>query len=213
MELIQAQNLTLGYPGKIIQENLSFTIEKGDYVFITGENGAGKSTLMKTLLGFTKPLSGKITSSPELKKNSIGYLPQQNGIQKEFPASVREIVLSGFQNKTGILPFYTKKQKDLALKKMEELEIENLKSCSFKELSGGQQQRVLLARALCAADSLLFLDEPVKGFDSIIREKMYSLISELNGKGLTVIMISHDIEASEKYASKIIHLKQLRKEL
>lgn len=212
MTLLECENLTIGYGSKIIQQNLNIKIESGDYFFIIGENGAGKSTLLKTILGFEPPLSGKVTFCKGLEKDSIGYLPQQNSALKEFPATVSEIVLSGCQGKLGFLPFYTKDHKQTAIENMKKLGILELQNKSFNQLSGGQQQRVLLARALCAAGRLLILDEPVKGFDAKITEEMYRDIQELNESGMTVIMISHDLEAAKKYATKTLELKRVREQ-
>lgn len=206
MALLECKNLCIGYSAKTLQENLNFSINKGDYFFIIGENGTGKSTLLKTMLGFTKPLSGLVDYGPEWNKKGIGYLPQTSEIQKTFPATVWEIVLSGCQAELGILPFYKKCHKKKAKANLEKLGILNYANKSFKELSGGQQQRVLFARALCAASEVLVMDEPAKGFDSEITKRMYSIFQELNGNGITIITISHDLEAAQKYGSRILKL-------
>ncbi|MCR5063484.1 MAG: ABC transporter ATP-binding protein [Treponema sp.] len=203
---ISAENLTLGYDSKIILQNLNFYIEEGDYLCIIGENGSGKTTLMKTLLGLLKPIDGKIKFLNGIEKNQIGYLPQQTDVQKDFPASVREIVISGFQSKMNGRPFYTKKEKAEALKNMQLLGIEALARRSYKELSGGQQQRVLLARALCATNKMILLDEPVTGLDPAATNEMYTLIKELNNQGITIIMITHDTNCALKYANKILEI-------
>ena len=208
MSLLECKNLCVGYSSKTICENLNFCVEKGDFVFIVGENGSGKSTLMKTILRFIKPLSGSIHYSSEWNEKGIGYLPQTSEIQKSFPATVWEIVLSGNQAALGWLPFYSKKAYQKAKYNLERLGMTSYAKKSFKELSGGQQQRVLLARALCAASSILVMDEPAKGFDSEITEKMHQILKELNSQGLTIITISHDKEAVEKYASKFIKLEK-----
>lgn len=210
MTLLECENLSIGYGSKIIQKNLNISIQNGDYFFIIGENGAGKSTLLKTILGFEPPISGKITFTEGFEKGRVGYLPQQNSSLKEFPATVEEIVLSGCNGKLGLFPFYSKEHKKTAHENMEKLGILEFKNKSFNELSGGQQQRVLLARALCAAEKLLILDEPVKGFDSKITEEMYKDILELNKSGMTIIMISHDLEAAKKYATQTLELKRVR---
>jgi len=206
MALIECKDLCVGYGSKTVQEKLNFSIDKGDYFFIIGENGSGKSTLLKTILSFIKPLDGEIDFSPEWNRKDIGYLPQTSEIQKTFPATVWEIVLSGCQANLGWFPFYKNSDIQKAKQNLKKLEILNLAKKSFKELSGGQQQRVLFARALCAAKSVLIMDEPAKGFDSEITGKMYEIISELNKSGLTVITISHDLEAAEKYGSRILKL-------
>ncbi len=206
MAYITGSDLSLGYEGKEILENLNFKIEKGDYLCIVGENGSGKTTLMKTLLGLIPPLKGEISFGDDLKRNEIGYLPQQTIVQRDFPASVEEIVLSGCQGRKGLRPFYNKEEKQLALQNMERMHITEFKNKCYRELSGGQQQRVLLARALCATRQLLLLDEPVSGLDPKVTVEMYELIKTLNDEGITIIMISHDIEAALKYASHILHV-------
>ena len=207
MAQLICQNLFAGYDGKTVLKNLSFEVLAGDYLCIVGENGSGKSTLMKTLLGLLPPIDGKVLLGDGLGKNEIGYLPQQTQVQKDFPASVREIVLSGCQGRCGRHPFYNKEEKQLAAEIMKKLQIDNLSRCSYRELSGGQQQRVLLARALCATQKMIFLDEPISGLDPQTAAEMYALIEKLNREeGITVIMISHDIGASLKYAKHILHI-------
>jgi len=206
MSLITIKNLALGYESHKIVENLNFTVNEGDYLCIVGENGSGKSTLVKTLLHLKQPLDGEIIFSDGLKPQEIGYLPQQTLVQKDFPASVREIVLSGCQGRCGLRPFYTREEKKLAEDNMKLLNITSLKDRCYRELSGGQQQRVLLARALCATRKMLLLDEPVSGLDPNVTLQMYELIRQLNGLKITIIMVSHDIAAAVKYASHILHI-------
>ena len=207
MALLTCQNLSVGYDGKAVLENLNFSVEAGEYLAVVGENGAGKSTLMKTLLGLQSPVVGKILTGDGLRRNEIGYLPQQTEVQKDFPASVREIVLSGCQGRCGFRPFYNAEEKALAARATEEMGISDLAPRCYRELSGGQQQRVLLARALCATRKMLLLDEPVSGLDPKVTEEMYALIEKLNKKdGITVIMISHDIRAALRYADRILHI-------
>ncbi len=207
MSLITCENLTLGYDGKAILHDLNFSVNTGDYFCIVGENGSGKSTLMKTLLNLQSPISGKIIFGDGLNRNEIGYLPQQTIVQKDFPASVKEIVLSGCQGRCGLRPFYNKKEKTLAADAMKKMMIEHLSDCCYRELSGGQQQRVLLARALCATQKMLILDEPVSGLDPKVTAEMYKIIEDINKKDkITVIMISHDIESAVKYATHILHI-------
>ena len=162
---ISCENLKLGYSAGVLVDGLSFTVGKGDYLCIVGENGAGKSTLLRTLLGLQKPLAGKITFGSGLQQNEIGYLPQQTFVQRDFPASVWEVVLSGCQGRCGLRPFYNREEKQIAKNAMEQMEITGLAETCYRDLSGGQQQRVLLARALCASDKMLVLDEPVSGLD------------------------------------------------
>ena len=206
MALITAKDLCIGYDSDALIKNLNFSINSGDYLCIIGENGSGKSTLMKTLLGLRSPLSGEIIKGEGLKDNEIGYLPQQTQIQKDFPAAVREIVLSGCQGRAGLRPFYTKEEKQLAETNMERLGITHLRNRCYRELSGGQQQRVLLARALCATRKILLLDEPVSGLDPKVTQEMYDLIASLNKDGITIVMISHDIAQAVHYASHILHI-------
>lgn len=206
MALLTCKDLTLGYDGKKVIENLSFEVESGQYLCIVGENGSGKSTLMKTILNLQSPMSGSIETNDGLKTSEIGYLPQQTVVQKDFPASVQEIVQSGCLNRTGLRPYYNSAEKKLAKDNMEKMNITHLAKKCYRELSGGQQQRVLLARALCATQKILLLDEPVSGLDPKVTKEMYELIKSLNDEGITIIMISHDIKASVKYASHILHI-------
>jgi len=207
MSLISCKNLSLGYDGREIIKDLSFDVSEGDYLCIVGENGSGKTTLMKTLLGLNPLISGKIEFSGGLKGSQIGYLPQQTPVQRDFPASVTEIVLSGFEGGMGLRPFYSAAQKETALGNIKKMGIEHLKNRCYRELSGGQQQRVLLARALCATSKLLLLDEPVAGLDLKATEEMYSIVARLNREdNITVIMISHDIAAAKTFATHILHI-------
>jgi zinc transport system ATP-binding protein len=200
------KNASLGYEGDIVAKDLNFTISKGDYLCILGENGSGKSTLIKAILGLKPQVSGEIEWCGDVRKNEIGYLPQQTVIQKDFPASVREIVLSGSLAKCGLRPFYNRKEKELADTTMKQLEIDKLGKRCYRELSGGQQQRVLLARALCATRKMLLLDEPVTGLDPKAQNELYELIAKLNREGITIIMVSHDVASAVKYATHILHI-------
>lgn len=206
MSLLTIKDLSLGYENMTVVDGLNFTVEAGDYLCIVGENGSGKSTLMKTILQLQKPLKGEVLVGDGLLSKEIGYLPQQTVIQKDFPASVKEIVISGCQGQMGLRPFYSKKEKEIARKNMERMGITEYKDLCYRELSGGQQQRVLLARALCATRKVLLLDEPVAGLDPKVTLEMYEVIKKLNDSGITIIMISHDIGAAVKYATKILHI-------
>ena len=207
MALLTCENLTLGYENTPLVRDLSFSVNAGDYLCIIGENGTGKSTLMRTLLHLQSPLSGAIRTGDGLRPHDIGYLPQQTPVQKDFPASVREIVLSGCQGRSGLRPFYTREDKRLAAENMEKMGLTELSDRCYRELSGGQQQRVLLARALCATGKLLLLDEPVSGLDPKVTADMYRLIESLNrDDGITIVMISHDVAAALRYASHILYL-------
>lgn len=207
MSLISINNASMGYEGNIVVSSLSININEGDYVCIVGENGSGKTTLMKCMLGLISPLDGKIAYGEGLQQNEIGYLPQQTMLQKDFPASVKEVVLSGCLNQKHTI-FYSKEQRQNALKNMELTGVADIGKKCFRELSGGQKQRVMLARALCATHKLLILDEPVTGLDPVASADMYSLIKSLNSKGITIIMVSHDITAAVNNASKILHLSK-----
>lgn len=207
MALLKCEDLVLGYDGKEIVSNLKFSVSSGEYLCIVGENGSGKTTLMKAILGLQSPISGKIIMDEGLRRNEIGYLPQQTVVQRDFPATVKEIVLSGCITNGKFAPFYSAQQKKTAQKNMQRMGIENLANECYRELSGGQQQRVLLARALCATKKVLLLDEPVSGLDPKVTADMYNLIFDLNKTdGITVIMISHDVAAAVKYADKILHI-------
>ena len=207
MAQLTCQNLSVGYDGRPVLQGLNFEVSAGDYLCIVGENGSGKSTLMKTILGLQTPIGGTVLTGDGLRKNEIGYLPQQTQVQKDFPASVKEIVLSGCQGRCGRRPFYSKKEKRLAADAMDKMRISQLAGRCYRELSGGQQQRVLLARALCATRKMLLLDEPVSGLDPKVTVEMYELIESLNQEdGITVIMISHDLSAALRYASHILHI-------
>lgn len=207
MPLLNCNNLTLGYENMTVVQGLSFQVSAGDYLCIVGENGSGKSTLMKALLHLKAPISGELEMGEGLKRTEIGYLPQQTVVQRDFPASVREIVLSGCLNRRGLRPFYSREEKALAADWMKKLGVAELAQRCYRDLSGGQQQRVLLARALCATRKLLLLDEPVAGLDPKVTAEMYTLIGKLNRQeGITVIMVSHDIAAAVKYASHILHI-------
>ena len=206
MAQITCEKLTVGYEGVPVVSDLDFTVDQGDYLCIVGENGSGKTTLMRTILGLQKPLRGKILFGDGLHANEIGYLPQQTSMQKDFPATVREVVLSGCQARLGRRAFYSAADKALAKQNMDRMEISGLAGRCYRELSGGQQQRVLLARALCATRKLLFLDEPVSGLDPKVTEEMYSLIASLHREGITVIMVTHDLPAAMQYATRLLHI-------
>ena len=205
--LIDCRDAALGYEGRPIWEHLTFQVRRGDYLCIVGDNGSGKSTLLKSMLGLLRPLSGEIHLDDSVRRGAIGYLPQQTRAQKDFPATVSEVVLSGFLSARGWKFFYTPAQKSQALQHMGKLGILELKDRCYRELSGGQQQRVLLARALCATRKMLLLDESVSGLDPKVTAELYGLIERLNREdGITILMISHDIAASLRYASHILHI-------
>ncbi len=208
MNLIELKKLNIGYGHKVVCKDINFTIEQGQYICVVGENGSGKSTLLKTILGLNREVSGKIIFADDVTSKGIGYLPQQNEIQRDFPATVREIIMSGFIGKMGFRPFYNKPEKEKCSVICKNLDISDLIDKSFKELSGGQQQRVLLARALCATDNILVMDEPVNAMDNKTVKKFYQLIKKLNTEnGLTIIMVSHNLESVISSATHVIYLK------
>ena len=208
-ELLTCKNVSFGYENIIAISDVSFSLNEGEYLCVVGENGSGKSTLMKGLLGLLKPLKGELILEEALQKSSIGYLPQQTDLQKDFPATVFEVVLSGCLKHRGFLPFYSKKEKETAMKNLKRLGMEEFKFRPYKELSGGQQQRVLIARALCATDRLLILDEPVTGLDPAATMELYQLIKHLNQKyQVAIIMVTHDIKSAVNQADLVLHLGQ-----
>lgn len=204
MTLIQCCDLSLGYEGKCVLSHLELSVQEGDYLAIVGENGAGKSTLLKGILGLIRPTGGHIHF--HLPPREIGYLPQQTPIQRDFPASVMEVVLSGLLASKGYAPFYTRADRETALAKLRLLGAEDLANRCYRELSGGQQQRVLLARALCATRKCLLLDEPVSGLDPKAAAQMYEIIRQLHQEGITIIMISHDLESALNHATHVLHI-------
>lgn len=210
MSILSCRDLGFSYDGKEALSGINLDIDKGCYLCIIGENGAGKSTLLKGILGLKKPASGEIIFGDELKNRAIGYLPQQTMMQRDFPASVEEVVLSGCLSRRGgsrFHMFYTKEDRLLVAKNLNRMGIQDLMRNCYRELSGGQQQRVLLARALCASQTMLLLDEPVTGLDPSAASEMYRLISELNHKdNITIIMVSHDIREAVPFASHILLL-------
>ncbi len=209
MSLISCKNVYLSYENNSVVEDLSFTVEAGDYLCIVGENGSGKSTLIKAILGLKETTSGHLHYGDGITSKQVGYLPQQTTAQRDFPASVFEVVLSGCSAKKGKSFFFSKEDKALAKNNMEKLDILNLKNKCYRELSGGQQQRVLLARALCATKEILLLDEPVTGLDPVVTSEFYSIIDKINKEyGITIIMVSHDLYSSINNASHILHLKK-----
>lgn len=209
MSQLECKNITIGYEKDVVVSDVSFSVEKGEYISIVGENGTGKSSILKSILGLIPIKSGEIEFEDRLLKSHIGYLSQQNPMHKEFPASVYEVVLSGCQNSKGLSPFYSKKSKAMARKNIIRLGMEEYIKKSFADLSGGQKQRVLLARALCATEKMILLDEPVTGLDPIAIREMYTLVERLNRDfNITIIMVTHDIEKALEYSDRILHLSR-----
>lgn len=205
--LFEVKNLTLGYENEIVINNISFTVNDGDFIIVVGKNGAGKSTLIKGILGLIKPMGGEIRFGEQLNKNLIGYMPQETKVDAGFPASVYEIVLSGRLNRMGIRPFYNKEDKAKANEALEILNIKNIKDKSFSELSGGQRQKTLLARSLCATNKLLILDEPSNNLDATSREEFYDLLEKLNKElNISIMMISHDADLDKNLGNKVLKI-------
>jgi zinc transport system ATP-binding protein len=206
--LISCKDAGLGYENKAVVEHLDFTVREGEYICVVGENGAGKSTLIKSLLGLLRPVSGTVQINRSVGKGAIGYLPQQTDIQRNFPASVMEVVLSGFLSDMHYRPFYRRRERQMARKQLEHLGILDLGKKCYGELSGGQQQRVLLARALCAADKILVLDEPVTGLDPMAANTLYESLKLLHQEGMAVVMVTHDLASAVRYGEKILHISE-----
>ncbi|GAB6391189.1 MAG: metal ABC transporter ATP-binding protein [Treponematales bacterium] len=205
--ILTCVNGSFGYDGHAVVREVSFTVKRGDYLCIVGENGSGKSTLLKGLLRLIPPLGGTVAFAPDITARDTGYLSQAEAAKKDFPAGVGEIVLSGLAGRMGLRPFYTRGEKAAAAENMRRMEVYDLKNRCFRELSGGQQRRVLIARALCAAQKLLALDEPAAGLDPLVTGELYALLANINcASGVTLIMVTHDIEAALKHASRILHL-------
>ena len=208
-ELIVCRDVSLGYEGQTVLSHLNLTIRDGDYLCIVGDNGSGKSTLLRGLLGLLAPQSGEILRAPELERGAVGYLPQQTRAQRDFPATVLEVALSGCLNQKGSRFFYTRAQKSQALMNLGKLGVLEWKDKSYRELSGGQQQRVLLARALCAAGRLLILDEPITGLDPAAAQDLYKTLSDLNTKeGMAIVMVTHDLGPALRSARSVLHIGQ-----
>lgn len=207
MPLITCKDITLDYDGLITVSGLQFQVEEQDYLCIIGDNGTGKSTLMKALLGLKHPTHGSIVLENGIYRRDFGYLAQQTDVQKEFPASVWEVILSGCLNRKGFHPFYSAYDKERGREAMETLGILNLKDHCYRELSGGQQQRVLLARAMCATNRILLLDEPTTGLDPTMTTELFEWVGRMNRQdGVAIIMVTHDTHCAVKYSKHILHL-------
>ena len=207
MPLIAMEDVTIAFEGWVAVDRVSFEVERSEYLVIVGENGSGKSTLMRAMLGLVRPRSGKIIYGDGLSRNQIGYLPQQTAAQRDFPASVEEVVISGCVNRMGRRCFFDRAAREKAMANMDLLDILKYRRKSYRTLSGGQQQRVLLARALCATDAILLLDEPVTGLDPAATEELYGIIRDLNQQhGVAIVMVSHDIRGAMRDAKKVLVL-------
>lgn len=206
MALIQCEHVALGYGKQVLVQGLDLEVTRGDYLCIVGDNGVGKSTFLRTLLGLQPPLAGQITLGEGLTQKDLGYLPQQTQVQRDFPATVEEIVSSGFGSAMGWRPFLSRGERNRMEENLQRMGIAHLAKRSYRTLSGGQQQRVRLARALCAADTLLLLDEPVAGLDPEGTAEMYALIDQLNREGMTIVMVSHDLTGVQAHATHVLRM-------
>lgn len=206
MALIQCEHVALGYGKQVLVQGLDLEVTRGDYLCIVGDNGVGKSTFLRTLLGLQPPLAGQITLGEGLTQKDLGYLPQQTQVQRDFPATVEEIVSSGFGSAMGWRPFLSRGERNRMEENLQRMGIAHLAKRSYRTLSGGQQQRVRLARALCAADTLLLLDEPMAGLDPEGTAEMYALIDQLNREGMTIVMVSHDLTGVQAHATHVLRM-------
>ena len=205
MALITVADVTITYEGLVAAENVSFHIDKGDYLVIVGENGSGKSSIMRAMLGLVRVRSGSISYSDGLTRTGIGYLPQQTQAQRDFPASVEEVVQSGCVGRMKGRLFFSQDDRARARRAMERLDIWSMRKKAYRNLSGGQQQRALLARALCATDSLLLLDEPVTGLDPAATEDLYGIVRRLNAEeGVAIAMVTHDVQDGLRDAKSVL---------
>ena len=209
MAQLRCENISVGYEDGIVVSDVSFELNRGDYVCIVGENGAGKSSLLKGILGLAKIQGGKLEYGDGMSRADVGYLPQQKDDQKNFPATVKEVVMSGFLNKMGLRPYYNRAEKAKAMEILSDFGMADYVRASFGSLSGGQKQRVLLARAMCATDKLLLLDEPTTGLDPVATEELYELLKRLNReKKTTILMVSHDLNKAVSDAGLILHVNK-----
>lgn len=209
MAQLRCENISVGYEDGIVVSDVSFELNRGDYVCIVGENGAGKSSLIKGILGLAKIQGGKLEYGDGMSRADVGYLPQQKDYQKNFPATVKEVVMSGFLNKMGLRPYYNRAEKAKAMEILSDFGMADYVRASFGSLSGGQKQRVLLARAMCATDKLLLLDEPTTGLDPVATEELYELLKRLNReKKTTILMVSHDLNKAVSDAGLILHVNR-----
>ncbi len=202
MEILSASHVSINYGAVVAVDDATFGVNEGDYFCIAGSNGSGKSTLLKGIIGLAPIKNGHLHVN--LPKEQISYLSQTNRADRDFPATVWEIILSGTQKSGKKIPFYTKDDKQRAEESMIKLGMEKFKNTRIGNLSGGQQQRALLARALCKSPKLLLLDEPFAGLDSAISEELYELYKNLNKNGVTIIMASHDYQAIGNFASRVM---------
>lgn len=213
-KLVEVKNLTVKYANSVVIDKASFSVTEGDFICVVGANGSGKSTLIKTLLGLISPAEGKVEFLGGLKRTQVGYLPQESRIEQGFPATVTEVVLSGTLGRLGRIPIYRKAEKERAKEALKLLKITKLEDKSFSGLSGGERQKVLLARALVATEKLLILDEPSNNLDQRSRAGFYKILKQLNEEAkLTILMITHDLDAEDLIGNKILSIKNAKVEL
>lgn len=207
MNILSVRNLTVSYGKVPALQGISLDVEQGQYLCLVGNNGSGKSTLLKAIMGLVPTTEGEI--STPLSPDEISYLPQQNPVEKGFPATVREVVLTGTQKSARrFSTFYSREDKALAQSAIEKMGIASIADKRIGGLSGGQQQRVMLARSICRKPRLLFLDEPCAGLDAGISAEIYTMLKRFNADGMTVVMVSHDMEEIGKYADRVIVINQ-----
>ena len=204
--LLELKNVTAGYDGTPIIHNIDFTVSSGDFIGIIGPNGGGKTTLLKVILGIIKPYKGTVKLNSQLanlQTKKIGYLPQYNNFDRKFPITVRDIVLSGFITRSGLLKQYSAQEKARANLLMEEMGIDKLKNISASELSGGQVQRALLCRALASDPEMIILDEPNTYVDNQFEHELYKKLKQLNQKGKAILLVTHDVGTVSYYIKGI----------
>lgn len=204
MTLLEVNNLQVSYSNHIAIEKISFKVEEGEYICLVGENGSGKSTLIKTIVGLNKQDTGTIKLNIPLE--DVSYLSQTNLKDLNFPATAKEIIMSGTQKHMQI-PFYSKADKEKYNKVIKDLKIENIVGKKIGDLSGGQKQRVLIARALIREPKLLILDEPLTGLDYNITKELYNILEKENNERKTaIIMATHDLDEIKNIKPRIIYL-------
>lgn len=205
-KLLTCRKLVPGYGARAVAGEIDIDVSEGDGLCVVGGNGTGKSTFLRTLLGLQPALSGEVSFNPSLRPGDIGYLPQQNPLQRDFPATAREVAMSGCQAMRGTRPFFRERERAIANEAMGRFGVAAFADRPYRELSGGQRQRVLLARALCAGRRLLVLDEPATGLDPGAAAELYAAMAELHRGGLATISVTHDMAGGLEGATHILDL-------
>lgn len=212
-KIIEVNHLNFGYNDNLILNDVSFSVDRGDFLGIIGANGTGKSTLIKLLLKIMEPLSGEIKLLGEnidtfKRWNKIGYVSQKaNSFNSSFPATVEEVVAANLYSKIGLFRFPNKSHMQQVYKALELVGMQAYGKRLIGNLSGGQQQRVFIARVLVNEPEIMFLDEPTVGIDARSEEAVYSLLARLNKElNLTIVMVTHDISAITVHANKLVCL-------